>query len=229
MESPGKYCRDFFNIKLMKQEHIVLVGATGLTGRFVLDLLLAHPQCGRLTILVRKPVDIVHDKLEQVICDYRSFTAEMIPVCERVFCCLGTTIKVAGSKEVFEAVDRHYPVAVARAAFERGAKYFSIITAINSSSDSNVFYSKVKGRCEEDLKGIGFEGLLILRPSMLLGARSEKRVAERIGQVLMEKIDFLIPARYKAVKAECVAKVMVDEGMKGEKGVRVLESDYLHC
>lgn len=213
----------------MKQEHIVLVGATGLTGRIVMDLLLAHTQCGRLTVLVRKRIDVVHDKLDQVICDFNSFNAEMIPRCERVFCCLGTTIKVAGSKEVFEAVDRHYPVAVARAAFERGATVFSIITAIDSSASSKVFYSRVKGMCEDDLKAIGYEGLLILRPSMLLGARSERRVAERIGQVVMEKLDFLIPARYKAVKATCVAEVMVREGMGEVRGVRILESDFLRC
>lgn len=213
----------------MKKEHILLVGATGLTGRFVLDLLLAHPQCSRLTVLVRKPIALVHDKLDQVVCDYSRFNAEMIPHCERVFCCLGTTIKVAGSKEVFEAVDRHYPVAVARAAFERGATVFSIITAIDSSASSKVFYSRVKGLCEDDLKAIGYAGLVILRPSMLLGARTERRVAERIGQVLMEKLDFLIPARYKAVKAACVAEVMVREGMKEEEGVRVIESEHLHC
>jgi uncharacterized protein YbjT (DUF2867 family) len=213
----------------MKQEHIVLVGATGLTGRIVMNILLAHPQCGRLTILVRTAASVVHSKLEQIVCDYRSFNAQMIPACDRVFCCLGTTIKVAGSKEVFEAVDRHYPVAVAKAAYERGAKVFSIITAIDSSASSKVFYSRVKGLCEDDLKAIGFDGLLILRPSMLLGARSERRVAERIGQVLMEKLDFLIPARYKAVKAACVAEVMVGEGMGEVRGVRILESEFLRC
>jgi uncharacterized protein YbjT (DUF2867 family) len=213
----------------MKQEHIVLVGATGLTGRKVLDLLLAHPACGHLTILVRKEIDLTHAKLKQVVCDYNSFSAEMLPVCDRVFCCLGTTIKVAGSKEVFEAVDRHYPVAVAKAAFERGANVFSIITAIDSSASSKVFYSRVKGLCEDDLKAIGYQGLLILRPSMLLGARKEKRVAEHIGQVLMARLAFLIPAKYKAVSADCVAEVMVKKGMGDVKGVVVIESDGIHC
>ena len=213
----------------MKQEKILLVGATGLTGRLVLDLLLANPRCGRLTILVRKEIDLVHPKLEQVVCDYRTFRAELVPVCDRVFCCLGTTIKVAGSKEVFEAVDRDYPVAVAKAAFERGAKVFSIITAIDSSATSSVFYSKVKGLCEDDLKAIGYEGLVILRPSMLLGARKERRVAEWIGQVVMKALAFMIPARYKAVKASCVAEVLVGEGMEDVKGVRVIESDGIRC
>jgi uncharacterized protein YbjT (DUF2867 family) len=213
----------------MKQEHIVLVGATGLTGRKVLDLLLAHPGCGYLTILVRKKIALTDAKLKQVVCDYNSFSAEMLPTCDRVFCCLGTTIKVAGSKEVFEAVDRHYPVAVAKAAFERGAKVFSIITAIDSSASSKVFYSKVKGLCEDDLKVIGYDGLLILRPSMLLGARKEKRVVERIGQVVMEAIAFMIPARYKAVSADCVAEVMVRKGMGDVNGVVVIESEGIRC
>lgn len=213
----------------MKQEHIVLVGATGLTGLKVLDLLLAHPACGQLTILVRKKIALTDVKLNQVVCDYTSFSAEMLPTCDRVFCCLGTTIKVAGSKEVFEAVDRHYPVAVAKAAFERGANVFSIITAIDSSASSKVFYSRVKGLCEDDLKAIGYQGLLILRPSMLLGARKEKRVAEHIGQVLMARLAFLIPAKYKAVSADCVAEVMVKKGMGDVKGVVVIESDGIHC
>ncbi len=209
----------------MKQEHIVLAGATGLCGQYVMHLLLAHRQCKQLTIIVRKRIEVSHPKLQQVVCDYTSFKPNMIPNCDRVFCCLGTTIKVAGSQEVFEAVDRHYPVAIAKAAFERGAKAYNIITAISSSPNSKVFYSRVKGDCEQDLQNIGFQSVLILRPSMLLGPRTEKRFAEHIGQILMDKLSFLIPGRYKAVRAEWVAEVMVREGLKDQVGVRIIESE----
>lgn len=214
----------------MKQEHIVLAGATGLCGQYVMHLLLAHPQCKQLSIIVRKRIELSHPKLNQIVCDHTNFSSAMIPTtCNRVFCCLGTTIKVAGSQAVFEAVDRHYPVAIARAAYNQGAKHFAIITAISSSPSSKVFYSRVKGLCEQDLQAIGFDSLLILRPSMLLGLRSEKRLAERIGQILMDKFAFLLPARYKAVRAECVAEVMVQEGLKIEHGVRFIESEGIRC
>jgi uncharacterized protein YbjT (DUF2867 family) len=192
-------------------------------------LLLAHPGCGKLTIFVRKLIELEHSKLNQVVCDYRSFNSDMMPVCDRVFCCLGTTINVAGSKEAFEAVDWHYPVAVAKAAKEHGARVFSIITALGSTSRSTIYYSKVKGLCEDDLVALGFDSLIILRPSMLLGHRTAKRPAEKIGQIVMHMFSWVIPARYQAVNASCVASVMVHVGMGNKTGLQVIESDAIRC
>ncbi|HKP74220.1 MAG TPA: oxidoreductase, partial [Longimicrobiaceae bacterium] len=147
-----------------------------------------------------------------------------------VFCCLGTTIAKAGSQEAFYRVDHDYPVAAAKLASERGAKRFLIVTALGGNPASRVFYNRVKGEVERDVAAFPFEGVGILRPSLILGPRDERRPAEAWAQKLAPLASPLLwgPLRkYRAIPATAVAAAMVRLAKEGFRGVRVLESDEI--
>jgi uncharacterized protein YbjT (DUF2867 family) len=204
----------------------LIAGASGLVGSALLNLLLMDEKYDKIKILVRKPLEVSHPKLEQIIYDYNkpeneSFNADV------VYCCLGTTIKKAGSQQAFRAVDYDYPLQIAEAAIKNGVKAFAVITAIGANSSSRIFYNRVKGEVENKLKDIPFEKLLIFRPSMLLGPRNEFRFGEAAGKMFMKIFGFLFPAKLKAVHATQVAASMIYYVDKASGGITVVESDAM--
>ena len=201
----------------------MITGASGLTGRCLTDLLLEENYYDKVKIVVRKRIEMEHPRLEQIVCDFEQLPEEKL-VADDCFCCLGTTIKKAGSKEAFEKVDYHYPLEFAQIALKNGATQFAIITAIGADSNSAIFYSRVKGNVEKALMDLHFPNLMIFRPSLLLGDRSEKRTAERIGIVLARVVNPLIPRRYRGIEACQVAKAMCEMAKKGLRGVQIVES-----
>ena len=205
----------------------LISGATGLVGSFLVKMLLEDGYYNKVKILVRKPVEPEHPTLEQIIYDYENPEPEKL-VADDVFCCLGTTIKRAGSKEAFRKVDHDYPLQVAKAVHKNGAKNFSIVTAIGSNSKSSIFYNKVKGEVEENLKEVPFHSMQILRPSMLLGTRKEFRRGEEIGKFVASTLWFLFPKRYRGIHASQVAACMINTMKKPVKGVQVIESEKMH-
>jgi uncharacterized protein YbjT (DUF2867 family) len=140
-----------------------------------------------------------------------------------VICALGTTIKKAGSKERFREVDHDYPLAAARLALDAGARHFLLVSAIGASADSRVFYNRVKGELEDDLLALGFPLTTIVRPSLLLGDRSEFR----LGEAVAGKLAFLVPGRYRPVQARAVARALVAEAHRTGPERRVVESDEI--
>jgi len=201
----------------------LIAGSTGLVGSHLLSLLLDSDQYNRVIALVRKPLDISHTRLEQVVYEYDRPFGDKIRA-DDVYCCLGTTIGKAGSKAAFRKVDYEYPLQIAQLAYANGTKRFSIVTAIGSSEKSFFFYNKVKGEVENELKKIPFEGLYIFRPSMLLGNRSEYRFGEEAGKVVMKLFDFLMPPNTKAIHASKVAQAMISTTLEGQPGVFYVNS-----
>jgi uncharacterized protein YbjT (DUF2867 family) len=187
-----------------------VVGATGLTGRETLTQLLASSEVSRVVAWVRRPSGLSHAKLIERVVDFERLEAAFAgensgePV-DAAICCLGTTIKVAGSKERFRRVDHDYVLAFARAAKMAGARTFAVVTAMGSDPESAFFYNRVKGEVEEDLASLAFESLVIARPSLLIGERAEARLGER----LMTPISRFLPARYRGIEAERVARALV--------------------
>jgi uncharacterized protein YbjT (DUF2867 family) len=187
-----------------------LVGATGLTGRETLAQLLASAEVARVVAWVRRPSGTSHPKLDERIVDFERLEAAFAPDAagespEAAICCLGTTIKTAGSKERFRRVDHDYVLAFARAAKMAGARTFAIVTALGSDPDSAFFYNRVKGEVEDDLASLAFESLVIARPSLLLGERAEARLGER----LMTPLARVLPARYRGIEAGRVARALL--------------------
>jgi uncharacterized protein YbjT (DUF2867 family) len=202
-------------------------GATGLVGSFLVKMLLDDGYYDKVKILVRKPVDHSHPTLEQIIYDYENPDFEKLKA-DDIFCCLGTTIKKAGSKEAFIKVDYDYPLQIAQATHKAGAKNFSIVTAIGSNSKSKIFYNRVKGEVEEKLQEIPFDSLQIHRPSMLLGPRKEFRAGEEIGKIVARGLWFLFPKRYRGIHASQVAGCMISKMKEARPGLHIIESDKMH-
>jgi len=201
----------------------LIAGSSGLVGSYLLQLLLENENYSQVKALVRKPLDISHPRLQQIIYDFSNPDSELIQA-DHVYCCLGTTIKKAGSKEAFLKVDYDFPLRLAIDAQKNGTSHFGIVTAMGANSKSFIFYNKAKGMIENDLMKIPFESLNIFRPSMLTGPRSERRFGEEVGKVVMKGIDFLLPKNVKAIHASKVAFAMVFHMQKGKPGLNIFES-----
>lgn len=205
------------------QRSVVLVGATGLVGGECLRLLLADPAFARVVVLARRPLSpgIQGPTLDAHVVDFDRLDAQRdLLRTDIVICALGTTIRQAGSRERFRAVDFGYPLAVARLALEQGVGHYLLVSALGADPRSRVFYNRVKGELEGALGVLGFPSMGIVRPSLLVGERAEFRLGERIFQ----RLGFLVPGRYKPVHARDVAAALVRLAKEGAPGRRVVDS-----
>lgn len=185
----------------------LLVGATGLIGAFVLKRLLASEHYGRVTVWVRRALAVTHPRLTTVVVDFDKLAERRVDA-EDVYCCLGTTIKVAGSQEAFRRVDHDYPVAVARAAVRGGAQRFLVVSALGSDPGSRVFYSRVKGEMEAAVKAAGIPKVYIFQPSMLSGRQEKKRFWEDVATAVGNVIGPLL-GKYRPIHGDIVAAGML--------------------
>lgn len=204
----------------------LIAGHTGLVGRHLLQALLADPRYGRVIALGRRLPANTHPKLQALQTSFSGLAALGSGIAaDEVFCCLGTTLKAAGSRAAFESVDYHMVVELARAARATGAASFIMVSSLSASPRSPVFYSRVKGRAEQAVTELGFERLHILRPSLLLGDREQRRPGEAIAQALMPLADALLKgglAKYRAIRGEDVAKAMLQLAAREDlRGVQV--------
>jgi uncharacterized protein YbjT (DUF2867 family) len=197
-----------------------IAGATGLVGTILLDRLLERPDVAQVTAIVRRPLDRPPSpKLRELIVDFDRLEESRAlagQIATHVFCCLGTTIAAAGSRDAFRRVDHDYPVALARAARAGGALRFLVITAVGADATSRFFYNRVKGEVERDLRAIGLPDLHFFRPSLLLGERRERRRGERVAATLAAPLGplFLGPLRrYRPIAAVDVADAMLSVGL----------------
>lgn len=209
----------------------LLLGSSGLVGSHLLTLLLNSPHYATVHSLVRRPSGRVHEKLEEHVVDFDRLAASADAVRGNdVFCCLGTTIKVAGSQEAFRKVDLTYVVDAAATAQRNGASRFFVVSSIGASTRSSSFYLRVKGEMEETVARIPFASVGILRPSLLLGERKESRIGERIGAVGMKaaSIAMVGPLRkLRPIEAADVAAGMLFLSRTNFTGVRICESDEI--
>jgi uncharacterized protein YbjT (DUF2867 family) len=207
----------------------VVAGASGLVGSALTRMLLEDPAYSKVHLLVRKELDLVHPKLVQHLADFNQLKADLFDFkVDDAYCTLGTTIAIAGSKEAFYKVDHDFVLSFAQLSNQLGATGFFVVSSMGASSSSAIFYNKVKGETEEDLKKSGFPRLGIFRPSLLLGPRKEKRAGESFASWMMRSLDFMIPAKYKAIHVDMVAKKMVEVALQNPEGIYILESDQLH-
>ncbi|SDS19778.1 Uncharacterized conserved protein YbjT, contains NAD(P)-binding and DUF2867 domains [Pseudomonas sp. Z003-0.4C(8344-21)] len=203
-------------------QHVLLAGATGLTGEHLLDRLLNEPTISRVLAPSRRPL-AEHPHLENPVGDQQVFLPQLSGRVDIAYCCLGTTIKQAGSEEAFRAVDLDMVVAFAKRAREMGARHLIVISAIGADPKSSVFYNRVKGEMEQALRAQDWPQLTICRPSLLLGERVEPRLAEQLAGPLSK----LIPGKYRGIEACQLARAMWRLALEEQDGVRVVESDEL--
>ncbi len=201
----------------------LIAGASGLVGGHLLTRLLDSPRYDKVIAITRKPLPD-HPKLTQVTFDMAEPANYAGIKADDVFCCLGTTIAVARSKENFRKVDEVYPSVMANAMVVNGAAQYLLVSALGADKTSRVFYNRVKGDVEDAVLKAGYRTVHIFRPSLLLGNREEKRGGEDAAKVVYRILGFLIPKKYKGIEAAKVAQAMYRSAERDEAGVFFHES-----
>src|SRR5579864_2435900 len=206
---------------------VALAGATGLVGRSILEGLLADPSVRSVHVLARRKPRVADARITCHIVDFAALSP--LPPVDEVYLALGTTIKVAGSQAAFRAVDFDANLAVARAALAAGARHCGLVSAMGASAKSKVFYNRAKGELEEALAQLPFEGLVIARPSLLIGDRATlgqpERPLEKVSAVFMKMLGPLIPANYRAIAATQVGRTLLARTPSAEGRVVVLSGE----
>lgn len=215
----------------MNNKTALLAGASGMVGNELLHILLESPHYRGVKILVRRPLDMAHEKLEQIVTDFDKLDdyVKHFDV-DDVYCCLGTTIKKAGSRDAFKKVDYEYPLKMAELAKSQQAKNFLIITALGADAESKVFYSRTKGQLQVRLKKVGLTALHIFQPSLLLGERQEFRLGEKAAAALSPAISKLLKGKmekYKPIQARNVALAMYEVAQIERTGNYTYPSDRI--
>jgi len=217
--------------------NVVIAGASGVVGRRALHHLLVSDDIGGVVALGRRTLPTQHDKLVSRVVDLRNKTATAAEIADGTavaICCLGTTLKTAGSKEAFRAVDHDAVVTFAEAAREKGAQRFVLVSAVGANPRARNFYLRTKGETEEALARLDFAQLTVLRPSFIddEGAREEYRPLERVTLPIARAVFALIGTshRYAPVSADIIGKAVVRLAFDDTlERVRVVESEALHA
>lgn len=212
----------------MGNKTALIIGATGLVGKELTNKLLSSDDYSKIRIISRNPTGLKDYRIEEILIDFAKLSEvkDKFDV-EDVFCCIGTTMKKAGSEEKFIQVDYHYPIEVAENALVAGKlEKFLIVTAVGANPDSSIFYNQVKGNLERDLQQLELPGLYIFRPSLLLGERKEFRFWESVGKAFSAFLSFFLIGSEKkvwAIQSEQVAVAMYQIAQTGDKGVYFYE------
>jgi len=163
-----------------------------------------------------------------LVCELRELSSRRNQLkADDIFCCLGTTIKKAKSKEAFRAVDLDAPVLLAQISRELGAQKFLLVSSLGANKNSGIFYNKVKGEVEDAIQKIGFNSFHILRPSLLLGPRQEERSGEDAAKFFYKIFGFLVPKKYQAIESIKVARTMQTLANQDATGCFIHESAVL--
>ena len=209
----------------MNPTSALIAGSSGLVGQELLVRLLSDPRYDVVHSLVRRPSAQGHPKLREHVVDFNALGE--VPPIRDVFISLGTTMKKAGSKDAFRKVDFDYVLAVAQAAHRAGATRIGLVSSLGASASSSVFYSKVKGEAEDAILALGYEHVVLARPSVLDGDRTESRPMERIGLAALRTLSFMVPARLRAVHVRLVAEALLEAVWNATESVRILPSDEI--
>ena len=203
-------------------QRILLAGATGLTGEHLLDRLLNEPTVECVLAPTRKPL-AEHPRLDNPIGPLQTLLPQLSGDIDTAFCCLGSTLKEAGSQEAFRAIDHDLVLAFAERARELGTRHLLVISSLGANPRSNLFYCRTKGEMEEALQAQDWPQLTIVRPSQLLGPRMEIRPLERMTAPLSQ----LLPGKYRGIAACTLARALWRLALEDNDGVRIVESDEL--
>lgn len=207
---------------------IAIVGSTGAVGQHVLQFLNQENQISKIFTLTRKPQTPLSKEENRVI-DFDQMNSLNIKA-DVFICCLGTTIKVAGSQAAFRKVDYDYVVNFAKLAASASAKKFLVISSVGADEKSSVFYSRTKGKMEQAIKSLNIPAIEIFQPSLLLGERSESRAGENFAKALAPLMNPLLIGsmkKYRAIETSDVAKALVARALSKDTGLKTFASDQI--
>ncbi len=202
----------------------LVFGGTGVVGRSLLEQLLADGRYAEVRAAGRSATGLSNAKLCEQIVDMGDDKqlAPLFAAVDQVFCCLGTTIKIAGSKEQFRAIDYELPIRLGKLAKAAGTPQFTIVSAMGADAGSKIFYNRVKGEMQRDLAALGLPALDIVQPSLLLGSRDDSRPGEALGKLAMPLLKPLLQGRlkdYRGIQPAAVAEAMIDfANQEGQRG-----------
>lgn len=208
----------------MNTKTATIIGATGLIGGHLLELLLNDTAYTKINVLVRRPIEYNNPKINVVVLDFTNKDAfrSAISGSEVVFCAVGTTTKkVKGDKNAYRKIDYDIPVNAAQFGVETGCQKFVHVSSVGALSTSSSFYLKLKGEVEEKLRSLNIPTLLIFRPSLLLGNRKEFRLGEKLGALSIRKFAMFLPSKIRPIKAFDVAKSMVKASKLNLRGAHL--------
>lgn len=203
----------------------IVIGATGLVGSEVLELLLKDEHYQKVKVFHRRSTEISHPKLEENIIDFEKIEEwRDLIIGDELYSALGTTVKKAGSQEAQYTIDFTYQYETAKAAAENGVKKYSLVSSAGANYRSRLFYSRLKGELDNAVKELSFEVTTILRPSILDGDRNEIRPGEKFG-LLMARLFTKIPGlkKYRPILGKKVAQGMINSLHKCPPGYHVFE------
>jgi uncharacterized protein YbjT (DUF2867 family) len=211
----------------------LLAGATGLTGGFALDALLGAPEIARVIAVSRRPLQREHPRLANRIVQFERLESQLKGFsCDVALCCLGTTLRQAGSQAGFRAVDVDAVLTFARAARAASAQRLVVVSSVGANPNSRNFYLRTKGETEDALEGLGFTSLDILQPSMLLGWRRDMRPLELLLRLAMPVVNPLLAGKYvdyRGIPARAVGQAMLGAVRSGRRGVQRYTWESLHA
>jgi uncharacterized protein YbjT (DUF2867 family) len=203
---------------------LIILGATGLVGQQVLAQALSDPSVAQVLAPTRRTL-APHPKLLNPIVDFKALPQADWWAADAVVCCLGTTLKLAGSPAAFREVDHDHVLAAARLARTAETPTFALNSSLGASSGSGNLYLRTKGETEDDVAALGFTSLTLVRPSLLDGGpRSDVRPGEAVGLWFSRLARPLIPARYRAVRTEAVARALLQAARQAKPGCCFVEN-----
>ncbi len=203
----------------------IIIGATGLTGSYLLDMLLASEDYASIKVFTRRSTGKKHEKLEEIICDVlrlEDYANEF--VADEVFCCIGTTKAKTPDKDLYRAIDYGIPLSTARLAEQNNIKTLSLISAIGANADSSIFYSRTKGEMEQAVLNCKIDNILIYRPSLIYGERADKRLGERIAHKFSKFWVFFLFGKlqnYKSISGKALAQALY-QGVGKHSGHQII-------
>jgi len=209
---------------------MLLVGGTGAVGKRVISHTLLEQTYEALITLGRRESNTSDPRHAHHVVDFEQIELHQSIIDARdVVCTLGTTIKKAGSRERFEAIDHGYPLRIAKLAKANGVERFVLVTSLGADARASNHYLRTKGRLEDDVIALGFESVVILRPSLLIGEREERRLGEEAGKIANRLFSKLIPRRYRGIDVDVIAQRIAQVGREAPKGVVIYESEQIPC
>ena len=209
----------------------LILGANGLVGSHVTQLLLENDAYSRVIAVTRRPLPIQHPKLQNILSDIDHINPELNHLrCDHLYIAIGTTKKKTPNREEYVRIDHDYPVEIARRAKENGCTVVNVVSSVGADPSARTFYLRLKGRLEQSLIELRFANTNIFRPSLLLGKREESRFGEELGKAIMQFYGFLFRGKlrkYRAVSAKEVAQSMIRKSLRQLSGVHVFDSSEM--
>lgn len=221
------------NLDPIRERSLLVLGGTGLVGAHLVRLGAARADVATVTAPVRRlpaaPPRGTTRAVRWLELDFSQLEGHQdLFAVNAVVCALGTTRAQAGSQEAFETVDLELPLRAARLARESGAERFGLVSSTGADEASPIAYLRTKGRLETALADLGFPVLVIVRPSLLLGARADRRRGEALAQSVLGPLRGWVPSAWRPVPAECVAERLLSLTLAAKPGVHRLENAALH-